>query len=164
MASETAEESVIDKYNLDEVDKRILKLFVDFPGIKQGEIAKEVGICRKAVNLRMQKPAFRLAVRDKLATADDLIKTALDATLRRMIEIIQFGSPREATEASKVIAVLASGRIPSQQSGRGAPRVEGVIFRTRIGQDGLVNRSMEEVREALPAPVETIDAETLDVD
>jgi hypothetical protein len=164
MSIQPTDDSITARYNLDDVDKRILKLFVDFPGIKQGAIAKEVGISRRGVNLRMQKPAFRLAVKDKLATADELLKKGLDVSLRRMIDIIEFGTAREATEAAKVIAVLASGRIPGQQTNRDAPPVEGMIFRTRIGQDGLVNRSMEEVHSSLPAATQTIDAEVVDVD
>lgn len=164
MASGT-DEGIAGKYSLDCIDERILKLIIEYPSIKQGEIAKEVGLTRIAVGLRLKKPAFRLAVREKLATSDDLLKKGLEATLRRMIEIIQTGSPREATEAGKVIAVLASGRIPGQQTARGdVPPVQGMIWRTRIGQDGMVNRSVEEVRETLPARTDTIEAETCDVD
>lgn len=167
MASETTEPGITDKYRLDDVDGHILKLVIDFPGIKQGEIAKHVGISRNGVGVRLKKPAFRLALREKLATSDELLKKGLDVSLRRMIEIIQTGSPREATEAAKVIAVLASGRLPGQQTRDGdVPPVQGMIFRTRIGHDGIVNRSMEEMREALPpsAQVQTIDAEVEDVD
>lgn len=153
------------RYSLDDIDRRVMALVVGFPGIKQGAIAKELGLTRGAVNQRVNKPAFKQALRDQLATTDELITKAQTAALHRLIDIINNGHDKFAIEAAKVIAVFAAGGLPGVTKRTGPdPRtggVEGVVFETQCGPDGTINRSMQAVTSAELPPASPADM-TLD--
>lgn len=153
-------------YTLDEIDKKILALVLEFPEISKSALEDEIGLTRVAIANRMNKPAFQAAHADATLPLQDLIKDSLESGIRRLRQLVKKGSPKDAIEATKVLSVLHMGQGPGGKKGPGMlPGAEGLIFTTRIGQDGVLNRSATDMLPA-PAPQETltIDAETIDAD
>lgn len=130
-------EDIALKYNLDAVDKQIIRLLIANPAITQAEIGQVIGMTIQGVGQRTNRVIFKKAWSEQLMTAPELFKKAQELAIRKLISFIQGPNEKLAFEASKIFA------FPLMQAQAAAltPTVEETItFRTRIGPTGEVIR------------------------
>jgi hypothetical protein len=134
--NQTSEDIAL-KYNLDAVDKQIIRLMIANPEISLTEIGKVIGMTPQGVGVRTARVVFKKAWSEQLMTAPELFKKAQELAIRKLIAFIQGPNEKLAFEASKIFA------FPLMQAQAAAltPVVEETItFRTRIGPTGEVIR------------------------
>lgn len=75
-------QEVEEKYNLDEIDQKILKLKLEHPSITDSEIGAVVGLGREAVNTRRKRKSFLDAYTHYLQPAKSRIQQLVDKAAR----------------------------------------------------------------------------------
>jgi Ribonuclease G/E len=129
-----------DPYELDAIDRQILKNIVDYPLIKNTEIGAKLGLHPETIGKRRKKPAFVRAHEDLMSTTDALLERAQKMAARRLIKFVTDPDKKFALDAMKVAL--------SQRAQKKEVQVkEEVIFQTRVGNQGQL---MQEVIEVEP--------------
>jgi hypothetical protein len=153
--SQTSEDIAL-KYNLDSVDKQIIRLMMANPEISHDEIGRVIGMSSQNIRVRTARVVFKKAWSEQLMTAPELFKKAQELAIRKLIAFIQGPNEKLAFEASKIFA------FPLMQAQVAAlsPAVEETItFRTRIGPTGEVIRQRSIEGKADREDVITVDHE-----
>lgn len=137
ITNESVDENIFLKYNLDPIDRQILRLLIANPGIKNEEIAEIVGKSKETVGWRQRREAFKKAYSEQLMSAPELFQKAQELAIKKLIQLIQGSNEKLAFEAAKIFA------FPLMQAQAAAltPKVEETItFKTRIGPAGEIIR------------------------
>ena len=130
--------AVEDPYEIDQKDRRILQVLVDHPDITNAALAKIVGLGVNTIGKRRNKPAFKKAYSDLMATTDDLMKRAQKMAARRLLALIKDPDKKIALEASK----MALAPMMNKHS---LDIKEEIVFQTRIGSQGQLMQEVIEV-------------------
>jgi hypothetical protein len=129
--------SIHEKYNLDDVDRRIMKIILNNPGITNAEVGELVGFTEQGVGKRKNREVFQKAMAEQLMNAGELFKKAQEMAIRRLISFIQGKNEKYAFEASKIFAFPL---VQAQVQQLTPQQEETIVFRTRIGPTGEVIR------------------------
>ncbi len=132
-------------FEIDDIDKSILKFMVDHPSMTIKAIAEQLSVSVNTVSRRMKKPGFIKARKDILATTEDLMVRAQKLAARRLLSLINHHEPKIALEAMK----LALGPLNNRKQ---IETKSEVIFQTRIGSQGQLMQEVVEVSENKDKP------------
>lgn len=140
------QENVFLKYNLDHIDREIVKYLLRDPGATNLEIAQLLNLSDAAISYRRRREVFQKALSEQLMGAPELFKKAQEMAIRRLMKIIQGTNDKLALEASKIFMLpLVQSQMPAQIA---PPVEEVVIFKTRIGSTGaIIRESMMDGKE-----------------
>jgi hypothetical protein len=134
-----------DPFELDAIDRQILKTLVDYPLIKNTEIATKLSLHANTISKRRKKPAFIKAYEDLLSTTEDLLERAQKVAARRLLKFVTDPDKKFALDAMKVAL--------SQRAQKKEVQVkEEIVFQTRVGSQGQL---MQEVIEVDPKQLES---------
>ena len=131
-------------YELDEIDKKIIQLCIKYPGINKSEIVRVIGhpLTSNNIQNRLDKPAVKKAMSEQLMKIPELTTKAQELALKRIIQMIQGSNDKMALEAAKVVLfpLFTSNRLGGPINVTQSP--ERIVFQTRIGDGGEVQREM----------------------
>lgn len=114
---------IIARHDLDEVDKRILQLKVQYPAMTITELAKTCGLTRTSIRRRMDKKVWIAAFNEFHLPAKDLIEKEAARLTRNYLKLAE---SRDEKVAERVIrAVLTSLGIL-----RNRVDLDGTVFET----------------------------------
>lgn len=89
-------------YSLDDKDREILKLVLQFPEISDQDISGIVEMNRSTVRFRRLKPAFKAAYNDLMQSTRELLAEAAKAGARRLIQLVKSDDKQIAVQAIKI--------------------------------------------------------------
>jgi hypothetical protein len=135
--NEKPDENIFLKYNLDTLDRQIIRLLITNPGVSNLDIAKMIGQSEHMVNWRRKRETFKKAYSEQLMTAPELFQKAQELAIRKLIYFIQGKNEKLAFEASKIFAFPL---MQAQALALSPKTEETIVFRTRIGPAGEVIR------------------------
>jgi hypothetical protein len=92
----------LDKYELDGVDRIMLKQLVQYPNTTQVELGQLVSLTKQAVNARVNKPAFKAALNDVLGSTEEHLKEAARRAARRLKKLVDHDDPEIAAPFVKM--------------------------------------------------------------
>lgn len=135
---------IIEKYELNSIDQQILKMEVQYPNIKQKDIAAAVKLTPAAVSQRRKKPAYRKALAEFNRTTGEWILDLGRHMFRRLRTLINDKDKDVALQAIKITAQLIMQQEQSQSVGA-VIREERITFRTTVQADGsLLQEAIKE--------------------
>lgn len=139
----------IGQWELDEVDREILKVMVDYPDISASDVAEAVNITPYQLKARQDRPSFRRAHEDLTATAEAYMKHVQASAVRKLHALVRDNDKKIALQAIKIALqpMLNKQEININQR-------REIVFRTKIGESGqLLQEVIEvEVSDILPPP------------
>jgi len=95
-------DQVRDRYELDYVDRTLIKYLIQFPAITQRELGTIVNLTYQAVSVRVNKPAFKAAINDVTGTTEDNLKEAARRASRRLKKLVDHDDPEIAAPFVKM--------------------------------------------------------------
>ena len=98
-------QEILSRYELDEVDKKILRLKLEYPSMSHGEIGTIVGINRRAVAARIKKEAWQNAINDFHTPAKSLLEKEADRLTRKYIKLCDSIDQKVAERAMRAVLV-----------------------------------------------------------
>jgi hypothetical protein len=101
------QEYVGKEYSLDDVDKAILQLRLQHPGITDHQIADELGYSRSHVTRRQNKEGFKKAKAEYSRSAEQILKDAVKNAALKMAGLLQCKKPATERLAARDILVNA---------------------------------------------------------
>ena len=142
-----------DKYKFDTIDKLIFKYKVSNPTAGLTEISRAIGTPIATVNYRTRQKKFLDAINEHFGTTSELLKRAQSVAIKALINILQdeMTTKKDVIEAAKIVLAPLMAEYVSGAGKDRAPNekaIEGIIFRTRIGKQGEIIKSEQEVLEA----------------
>ena len=106
---------ILNKYELDEVGKAILKYKLQHPAMEQGDIANLIGVHRTVVARRMESEPWKKAFNDYFMPAKELIEGSARELARRYLGFTR--SKNEAVAERATRACLTSLGILKEAAG-----------------------------------------------
>jgi hypothetical protein len=94
--------SFAERYNLDEIDKRIIQLKLKHPNISMRDLAQALDVTVNTIFTHCNKPGFVQAYEEVTATTEDLLKKAAREGALRLIQIIKTGDNDAAVKAIRM--------------------------------------------------------------
>jgi hypothetical protein len=130
-----------DEYKLDNVDKMMLNILLEFPAITNEELGKQVGLLGHAARRRRLRPAFNKALDRALEPVDDILKRALPIAARRLLDLTKSDDKKIALEAAKTLLGPILNRVTVDHN---VPKMK--VYKTEVRSDGtLVRQLIEEI-------------------
>jgi len=96
------------KYELDEIDRRILNLKLQHPGMTDEEIGVILDLHRVSVCNRRTKPAWQAAYAEETRPAADLINAVAEKAAKRYIALLDCDDPRVVEKVARSLLVHAN--------------------------------------------------------
>lgn len=122
--------------SLTENEKKVMHCMLRYPGMSASAVARNVGLDVSNVLDIQKDPHFAEMANLALAKTHTLTDKAQELALRRIISILLGPNDKLALEASKIVLFPLLAR-PQIEAG-----TEKVIFKTRIGDGGEIQREM----------------------
>ena len=122
--------------SLTENEKKVMHCMLRYPGMSASAIARQIDVEVDTVNTIQKDPHFAEVANLALAKTHTLTDKAQELALRRIISILLGPNDKLALEASKIVLFPLLAR-PQIEAG-----TEKVIFKTRIGDGGEIQREM----------------------
>lgn len=155
---EQTKQDVFTKYNLDAVDREILRNLIKNPAIKNSEIGLLLNLTESAISYRRRREVFQKAYAEQLMGVPELFQKAQEMAVKKLMQIIQGPNEKLAFEASKLfIYPLVQAAIPAAPAPSGD---DTIVFRTRIGSTGAIIRETQ--LEGKEKSEEVIEIEAID--
>jgi hypothetical protein len=98
-------QEILSRYELDEVDKKILRLKLEYPSMSHSEIGTIVGLNRKAVAVRINKSAWQEAFNDFHTPAKSLLEKEADRLTRKYLKLCDSIDQKVAERATRAVLV-----------------------------------------------------------
>lgn len=89
-------------YSLDDKDREILKLVLQYPEISDQDISAVLHMHRSTVRFRRLKPSFMAAYNDLMQSTRELLAEAAKAGARRLIQLVKCDDKQIAVQAIKI--------------------------------------------------------------
>lgn len=165
-ASEMKRVDGIHHYNLDEIDRQIMKIKIQYPTITNQEIADIVGVdSQQVVNYRINRPGFQSAFAEVTATTEEHMRTAANQAARRLKRLVNDDDKQVALQAIKMALHQYLNKAELTVTAKPA-----MVFRSTIAPDGSLIQEVYEEQKSLSAgnigydDERTADAEFVDAD
>lgn len=145
-----------DEYKLDNVDKMMINILLEFPAITNEDLGKQVGLKADMARKRRLRPAFNKALDRALEPVEDILKRALPIAARKMLELTKCDDKKIAFEAAKCLLGPILNRVTVDHN------VQKMrVYKSEVRSDGtLVRQLVEEMIEGNdPETDTTIDVE-----
>ena len=126
----------LSKLEIDDVDRKILQLLTEHPGISVKDIAEAVGRGVNNIYDRMKRPGFVRAQKELQATTDELLLRAQKIAARRLINLIKDSDSKIAIDAIKIALAPHTNK-------RQVDQKTEIVFKTRIGSQGQLLQEQE---------------------
>lgn len=97
---------ILSKYELDQIDRKILELRLKYPTISDSEIAHLIGMTRKQVNKRKNKKAFQDALNQFTEEPISILNRAMNKAARVVARALD--SADERLKVSTALKMLIS--------------------------------------------------------
>lgn len=134
---------ILQLYQLDELDREILRLLCEHPGISYEHIGGLLGITNSVVSKRANKPGFKNALSDVRDDTYKLLKKAQSLAVKRLAQILATSdNERNVIEAAKVLTTPLFNKQQIEVT-----TVSEVIHRVRFGEKGEVSKDTETIDE-----------------
>lgn len=128
-------------YELDQVDRFVLRVKLDWPNLGVFETSELLRISQEEVQASLDKPAFQLAYQKAIRHFEEDLKDAVKIALREMTKVVQQGDFDQKIAATRVllqaakpagkvnvaVGVALDARLPTEKT-----------YRTRMLNDGRV--------------------------
>lgn len=141
-------ESVLERHELDSIDRRILELRMRYPAISDREIAEVVGLSRKQTNKRQHAAKFKAALEQFTQEPIDTIRASLKKAARVVARALE--SNDEKLRVATALKVLYSENVMKQKADETAREVEPLVIVT--SKEEIVAGSKSTVEKALKNP------------
>ena len=142
-----------DEYKLDNVDRAMINVLLEFPAITNEDLGKQVGLKPYQARYRRIRPAFDKAWERAVEPVEDILKRALPIAARRMLELTKCDDKRIAYEAAKTLLGPILNRVTVDHNIQTMK-----VFKTEVRSDGALVRTM--VEEVIGGG-DTVDAEVV---
>jgi len=142
-----------DEYKLDNVDKAMLNVLIEFPAITNEALGKQVGLKAEMSRQRRIRPAFNKALDRAIEPVEDILRRALPIAARRLLELTKCDDKRIAYEAAKTLLGPILNRVTVDHNVQTMK-----VFKTEVRSDGALMRTM--IEEVIGGG-DTVDAEVL---
>lgn len=135
LSTVTAEDFV-----LDEIDRKIIKFYMDYPTATQNDACAALGVTRSNLCDRKKKPAYMRAMADMTKDFIDLLKETQSASARRLRELVR------DPDKSVALAAIKMAMAPYLNSSLMVPKTDQVIVHTvQFGEGGAMYRETKEI-------------------
>lgn len=143
-----------DEYKLDNLDRAMINILLEFPAITNEDLGKQVGLKYDATMRRRKRPAFDKAWERAVEPVEDILRRALPIAARRLLELTKCDDKRIAYEAAKTLLGPILNRVTVDHNVQTMK-----VFKTEVRSDGALVRTM--IEEVIGGG-DTVDAEVLD--
>jgi hypothetical protein len=150
----------VERFELDDIDQKILKLKVQYPDMKKKDIADYLKMHPTTIGIRMKKPAYLKALSEFNKTTGEWILDLGRHMFRRLKTLINDPDKSVALQALKIAAPL----VMNHDHSGSVVREERITFRTTVQADGsLLQEAIKEEMLAQeknppkPEPINVID-------
>ena len=152
MSRKVVNKDSYEEYKLDQVDRQMLQILIEFPAITNEDLSKHVGLGAEQVRRRRVRPAFNKAYDRAIEPVEDILKRALPIAARKMLELTKSDDKRIAFEAAKCLLGPILNRVTVEHS---VPKMK--VYKSEVRGDGTIVRSL--VEELIEAPTDVIDVD-----
>lgn len=143
--SEQAETvSVLASYQLQDIDREIIRLLVDYPDIKNKDLARVLSTNVHDIASRKGKAIVKKALIELFQTNKDLLVRTQQMALHRLMKLIQ--SPDESI-ALRATQIALTPMMNEYKFGVQDAGITEIIFRSRIGSQGQLMQDIEKVED-----------------
>lgn len=106
----------IDDYEFNSTDKKVFEISQTYPNLKQGEVAKVIGISRQRVSTIMNKPSFKNAVDKFSLEALEIISNSKTAASIELVDLALKGNS-ELIRLQACRSILSTELKPKEEGG-----------------------------------------------
>lgn len=156
----------INHYDIDEVDRQIMRLRIQYPLMPSHEIAEILNIKHhQIVTYRISRPGFQAAFAEVTASTEEHMRTAANLAARRLKKLVNDGDKQVALQAIKMALHQYLNKQELTVTAKPA-----MVFRSTIAPDGSLIQEVYEEQKSLSAgdigydDERTADAEFVDAD
>lgn len=130
-------------FELDELDRKLLKMIVEYPELTQESLALACNVSHSTVHSRLGKPAFKRARADMMKNFIELLTDAQTAACRRLRQLVQ------DADKSIALAAIRLAMAPYVNSGILSIKTQStVVHAVRFGDGGqLIRETRDEPDE-----------------
>ena len=156
MSKKVKIDEIYDDFKLDQVDRQLLNILLEFPAISNEDLGRHVGLCSAQVRRRRLRPVFNKAYDRAIEPVEDILRRALPIAARKMLELTKSDDKKIAFEAAKCLLGPILNRVTVDHN-----NVQKVkVYKSEVRSDGtLVRHLVEELIESK----EKDDQTTIDV-
>ncbi len=129
---------------LDEIDKELIRLKLEQPGIRYSELAERVQLSMRQVWKRVNSDQFQKALHEYQKEAIDIIRDAKKRAARRLLKLVD---NKDAEVARKVCVDLCADILPVRTVG---VKHSGKVTVERINFSLLTVEQLERLRDGEP--------------
>lgn len=150
-SADDGEEEKVHKYLLDELDRKIIKLIMDFPEMKRIDLAKEVGLSEGHLYKRIGRPSFKKFLADLLADTGEIMAKNATLASRKLAALINHADPNIALQAVRMALhpFLNTARLEFKNT-------QEIVYIAQFGGDGQIISDRKEIH-AQTAPKNTLE-------
>ena len=129
-------------YKLDNVDRAVISLMMQYPGITTSELAKSMGYSREWMSTRLNRPGFKAAMTEIRKSVMDLLVDAQTAAIRRLKKETQNPDAELAIAASKALLMpLARAENVS------ASIQQHLVYAVKFGEGGQLYKEIRPMKQ-----------------
>ncbi len=128
--------SIVEKYELDNIDQLLLKHLAKFPDTTVSEMARLIDYSPTGTQKRLQKTAFKKALAELQESTDDALQKIAHRAINKLSTLIESEEQRVALKACEVTLT----HYFNQKRLAHGLHVGDITFTTRIGEDGVIMR------------------------
>ena len=143
--SERAETvSALASYKMEDIDREIIRLLVDYPDIKNKDLARVLSTNVEDIQSRKGKAIVKKALIELFQTNKELLVRTQQIALHRLMKLIQSTDESIALRATQIALTPMMNEYKfGQQDGA----VTEIIFRSRIGPQGQLMQDIETIED-----------------
>lgn len=139
-------------YKLDEVDHKLLRQLMEYPETTQKELAKMVGFSPSGLKKRIDRPAFKNAMKDIHLKTMDIFLKAQKLAARKLMKLVQSDDEQ--------VALKACGMVMAPLINQATLNVNASVekvYRVRFGEQGQMYQEVLDLEAEPEEPKTSLD-------